>query len=94
MNASQDSKDSNKVDMNEWESVTMDTAQWNILVKQLEDVLTLQCLLQMNVDVAIETAAADTEPHIVSVSRIQAGGKGKSKRNLGFPWTVNHNDKA
>ncbi|XP_074646161.1 rab3 GTPase-activating protein non-catalytic subunit-like isoform X2 [Tubulanus polymorphus] len=70
------SNDSSKMDMNEWESVSIDIEQWNILVKQLEDVLALSCLLQSTCEPTDGQVTVTSESLRVSVARLLEGGKG------------------
>lgn len=73
------STDSNdKVLSSDWESVTMEKTQWTILVKQLEDLLVLQCLLKMKpVDEGLIGKTAWEIDHIpVTVKKVIDGGRG------------------
>ena len=70
---------SDKVDLSEWESVSIDRTQWTVLIKQLEDLLAVQCLLQMKPanDGLVNKPAWEPEPIIVSVKKVLDGGRGK-----------------
>lgn len=74
----QSSTDSGKIDLSEWESVTLDKAQWTMLLRQLEDLLALQCLLNMRPakDGLINKPPWEPESIIVSVKKVLDGGKG------------------
>ena len=39
--------DDTRHSLSEWESLTYDRTQWTLLVRQLEDLLVLQCLLKV-----------------------------------------------
>ncbi|KAI0237109.1 Rab3 GTPase-activating protein non-catalytic subunit [Lamellibrachia satsuma] len=73
------STESSRVDMSDWELVTMDKTQWTLLVKQLEDLLALQCLLKMKPPtecLCVVKAAGLVEPVRVSVKKVMDGGRG------------------
>ena len=72
------STDSTSMDLSEWESVTMDRTQWTMAVRQLEDLLELQCLLKMKPANRSPGAIAtgEIEPISVSVKKVQDGGRG------------------
>ena len=74
---------SDKVDLSEWEAVSIDRTQWTVLVKQLEDLLALQCLLQMKPanDSLANKPAWEPEPIVVSVKKVLDGGRGKDFNN-------------
>ena len=73
------SAESSRVDMSEWELVTMDKTQWTLLVKQLEDLLALQCLLRMKppTECLRGKGAGQVEPVRVSVKKVMDGGRGE-----------------
>ena len=72
------SMDSASVDLSEWESVTMDRTHWTMTVRQLEDLLELQCLLKLKPASRSPGAIAtgEIEPISVSVKKVQDGGRG------------------
>lgn len=73
------STESSKMDMSDWELVTMDKTQWTLLVKQLEDLLALQCLLKMKPPtecLCVVKASGLVEPVRVSVKKVMDGGRG------------------
>ena len=72
------STDSTSMDLSEWESVTMDRTQWTMVVRQLEDLLELQCLLKMKPANRSPGAIAtgEIEPISVSAKKVQDGGRG------------------
>ena len=74
------STDSTSVDLSEWENVTMDRTQWTMTVRQLEDLLELQCLLKMKPANRSPGAVAtgEVEPISVSVKKVQDGGRGEN----------------
>lgn len=74
------STDSSTVDMSDWESVTVDLHQWTVLVKQLEDLLALQCLLKMRPasEGLVSKPVWEPEPITVHVKRVLDGGRGTS----------------
>ena len=64
--------------MSEWELVTMDKTQWTLLVKQLEDLLALQCLLRMKPPMeCLHKGKGQVEPVRVSVKKVMDGGRGE-----------------
>ena len=73
------STESSRVDMSDWELVTMDKTQWTLLVKQLEDLLALQCLLKMKPPtecLCVVKGSGLVEPVRVSVKKVMDGGRG------------------
>ena len=88
----QSSGDSGKVDLSEWESVTLDKAQWTILIRQLEDLLALQCLLNMKParEGLISKPAWEPEPVVISVKKVLDGGKGGAFLCDLMPGTTEH----
>ena len=56
----------------------MDRTQWTMAVRQLEDLLELQCLLKMKPASRSPSAIAtgEIEPISVSVKKVQDGGRG------------------
>ncbi len=72
------STDSSRVDLSEWESVTLDRTQWTVTIRQLEDLLELQCLLKMKPATRSPGAIATGEIEIITVSvkKVQDGGRG------------------
>ena len=79
------STESSRVDMSDWELVTMDKTQWTLLVKQLEDLLALQCLLKMKPPtecLCVVKAAGLVEPVRVSVKKVMDGGRGECSGHL------------
>ncbi len=72
------STDSASIDLSDWENVTMDRTQWTIAVRQLEDLLELQCLLKMKPVCRSPGAIATGEVEVISVSvaKIQDDGRG------------------
>ncbi len=72
------STDSSRVDLSEWESVTLDRTQWTVTIRQLEDLLELQCLLKMKPASRNPGAIATGEIEIITVSvkKVQDGGRG------------------
>ena len=67
------------MDMSDWELVTMDKTQWTLLVKQLEDLLALQCLLKMKPPMeclCVVKGSGPVEPVRVSVKKVMDGGRG------------------
>lgn len=74
------SGDSGKINLADWESVTIDRTQWTVLVKQLEDLLVLQNLLRLkltNQEAAAMAASSNSERITVSVKRVLDGGRSK-----------------
>ena len=78
------STDSGRLDMSEWESVTLDRAAWNMLTRQLEDLLALGCLLVLkpppppaSEGVGPASPTPSPEPIRVSVKRVLDGGRGQ-----------------
>jgi hypothetical protein len=74
------STDSAQLDLSEWESVTLDRAAWTVLIRQLEDLLCLSCLLAQKPpplpqDSPIKSPPA---PIKVSVKKVLDGGKGSA----------------
>jgi hypothetical protein len=80
-----ESSTSSKIDLSDWESITIDIEQWSILIRQLEDALSLMCLLQSApVKPKIDESATPTpssEPLIVSIHTIMEGGRGEKYRS-------------
>ncbi len=74
------STESGNVSWAEWESVTIDVTQWTVLIKQLEDLLALQCLIKMKPAKTEEVPkpTIDMEPIKVSVKKVLDGGRGMS----------------
>ncbi|XP_078675646.1 rab3 GTPase-activating protein non-catalytic subunit-like isoform X2 [Branchiostoma floridae x Branchiostoma belcheri] len=67
--------------MEEWETVAMDTEHWNLLVRQLEDVVVLSTLLRSKVRDGVDRppSYAETmgkENKVVSVKGLLEGGSG------------------
>ena len=64
--------------MSEWEAVSMDKAQWTVLVKQLEDLLLLQCLLKIRPieQGLVSKTVWEPEPILVTVKKVMDGGRG------------------
>lgn len=61
----------------DWETVTFDQEHWSDLVKQLEDLLVLHCLLKMKpFHESLNRASANPDPIVVSLRRVLDGGKG------------------
>ena len=58
----------------------MDRMQWTVLVKQLEDLLALQCLLKLRPAnrFAAAMVTGEQEPITVSVKKVLDGGRGKT----------------
>ncbi len=56
----------------------MDKAQWTVLIKQLEDLLAVQCLLKMKPanEGLTPKPTWDAEPIRVSVKKVLDGGRG------------------
>ncbi|XP_064622253.1 rab3 GTPase-activating protein non-catalytic subunit-like isoform X3 [Lineus longissimus] len=76
---SMESSASSKVDLSDWESVTIDVEQWSILIRQLEDALALICLLQaapVKPKIDDATPTPSSEPLTVSIHSILEGGRG------------------
>ena len=76
------STDSSSIDLSEWESVTMDREAWTVLIRQLEDLLCLSCLLAQKSPSspakgdAESTVKTSPEPIKVCVKKVMDGGKG------------------
>lgn len=80
------STDSGQLDMSEWESVTLDRAAWTMLIRQLEDLLALSCLLALKPPLQPSDSPASPkspDPIKVSVKRVLDGGKGEGRS---FEW--------
>ncbi|KAJ6666898.1 hypothetical protein lerEdw1_018900 [Lerista edwardsae] len=65
-------------DADSWEALSLDTEYWKLLLKQLEDCLILQTLLQSKVNKkASQASSLQTEPlGRLSVKKLLEGGKG------------------
>lgn len=72
----------------DWETLTVTCTQWTVLVKQLEDLLTLQCLLKMKV--ANQHVSPSAEPVTVSIKKVLSGGKGKTNNGVSLKLAVNY----
>ena len=73
--------DDTPLDMSDWESVSMDRANWTLLVKQLEDLLALSCLLAMRPSPPVTPTTPGSESLCsdiieVSVKKVLEGGRG------------------
>ena len=58
-------------DIDDWESISVDKEQWSLMVRQLEDLLVLQALLNMR--------DPSKERITLSVKKVLDSGRGKSK---------------
>ncbi|XP_055956898.1 rab3 GTPase-activating protein non-catalytic subunit [Patella vulgata] len=67
---------SDKTDLSEWESLTVDMEHWNVLVKQLDDVLAISHLLQFKLPTNQHSNVTKLEPITVSVTKLLEGGRG------------------
>ncbi|XP_071079517.1 rab3 GTPase-activating protein non-catalytic subunit-like [Haliotis cracherodii] len=70
---------SDKTDMSEWESLAVDMEHWNLLIKQLEDVLALSFLIHLRLP-ANERSPYGPKPALdpirLSVLKLLEGGRG------------------
>ena len=76
-----DTSTADKLDtsISEWEDVSVDIEKWNVLIRQLEDVLALNCLLKIKIPPAKNTAVSvspSSELLMVSVRHLLDGGRG------------------
>ena len=70
------SSSTNSSDLSDWESLSLDIEQWNVLIKQLEDVLSVQCLLKMKPTLERPLPSIAGDPIHISVTKVLDGGKG------------------
>ncbi|XP_041353023.1 rab3 GTPase-activating protein non-catalytic subunit-like isoform X2 [Gigantopelta aegis] len=72
------SVESDKSDLSsEWETLAVDMENWNLLVKQLEDILALSTLFHLRLPANHSTTAGTAEEPIrVSVAKLLEGGRG------------------
>lgn len=76
-----ESSASSKIDLSDWERVSIEIEQWNISVRQYEDLVYLSCLLQLIPISAIVQPSSGTPDSLeVSNERILEGGRGKLKK--------------
>lgn len=76
-----DTSTADKLDnsISEWEDVSVDIEKWNVLIRQLEDVLALNCLLKLKIPPAKNAAVSATPSSdllMVSVRHLLDGGRG------------------
>ncbi|KAL5008455.1 hypothetical protein ScPMuIL_014036 [Solemya velum] len=74
--ADMESYNSEKDSGSDWENLAVDMEHWNLLVRQLEDVLSINGLLQIRLPSHNVPLTKDVEPVTVSVKKLLEGGKG------------------
>ena len=78
--AAEEEKMNQSSDLSSWVNLSVDMAEWEVLLKQLEDTLALSALLHINIPASERTPgeleASTKEPIRVSVSKLLEGGRG------------------
>jgi Rab3 GTPase-activating protein regulatory subunit C-terminus len=70
-------------EISDWESIVMEHEQWTTLVRQLEDLMSIQCLLDMKPSPSLLSKPA-WEPDVLTISLKQVLEKGRGQfLNLG-----------
>ena len=65
---------SNEASSGDWEHMSVEVAMWNLSIKRLEDVITLNTLLQHRA--RLDGGQKATQPQTVTVRDIKTGNKG------------------
>lgn len=70
--------------MSTWEPITLEHEQWSALVKQLEDLLSVQCLLDSKPSLSgmLTKPPWDPEPLVLSLKQVLDGGRGELQKYI------------